>query len=122
MGRRAGSGFMDGWYGFPAGYIEKGESATATAIREAKEETGLAVSALHPVHTLMRHAPNGREYFDVFFMADEWAGEPKIGEPDKCDDMQWFPFGTLPENTVPYLRGVLEHIRKGEVSSETGWE
>jgi len=124
MGRRANSGFRDGWYGLPAGHIEEGESAAACAVREAKEETGVDISpaALRPVHVMFRKSETGRTYFDVFFRADAWSGEPRIGEPDKCDDMQWFPLDALPENTVPYLVQVFECIKKGDTFSETGWE
>jgi hypothetical protein len=43
-------------------------------------------------------------------------------EPDKCDDLGWFPLDVLPENIIPHVRIALEYIRDGVSYSEYGFE
>jgi 8-oxo-dGTP pyrophosphatase MutT (NUDIX family) len=46
MLRRVNTGWMDGYYGFPAGHKETGESFLDCAIREVKEEVGLDITII----------------------------------------------------------------------------
>lgn|SRR3989344_4071032 len=119
--RRQGSGYFDGWYSLPAGHIEEGEIPTECTIRETKEEIGVEVRKedLTLVHTMYRtkHDPTG-DRADYFFTTHLWSGEPVIGEPEKCDDLAWFPITSLPENTIPHIRDVIVGIEKGITYSE----
>ena len=47
---------------------------------------------------------------------------PKNLEPDKCDDLQFFPIGNLPKNMVPHVKEVIEAYRSGENYNEFNWE
>ncbi len=42
-------------------------------------------------------------------------------EPNKCDDLQWFPINTLPENTIPYIKQAIERAYAGVIYSEFCW-
>lgn len=121
--RRQGSGYYDGWYSLPAGHVDAGELPIAAAIREAKEEIDIAirpddVSFLHATYRT-KSDPTG-DRADYFFAAKEWVGEPRICEPDKCDDLRWFPADALPEKTIPYIRQVLQNIQAGLPYAEIG--
>jgi hypothetical protein len=59
---------------------------------------------------------------DLFFVATAWQGEPAIREPDKGDDLRWFPLAALPANTMRYVRLALERWRAGVVFSTYGWD
>jgi ADP-ribose pyrophosphatase YjhB (NUDIX family) len=59
---------------------------------------------------------------DFFFLAEKWEGEPEIKEPDKCDDMSWFPINDLPENILPYVKNVIENYKDGIAFIESGWD
>ncbi|MGM0629055.1 MAG: hypothetical protein ACQESA_01400 [Patescibacteria group bacterium] len=37
-------------------------------------------------------------YLHVNFIAQGIEGEPKVCEPDKCSEWQWFNVNSLPEN------------------------
>ena len=41
-------GVVTGWWEFPKGHIEEGETLLETAKRETKEETGLVINDIHP--------------------------------------------------------------------------
>ena len=130
--RRFNTGFMDGYYSFPAGHVEKGESFTQCVVREIKEEIGVGLKPenLKVIHVLYRDSridyPQGvaegiNERMDIFFTAEKWAGEPKIMVPDKCDDLQWFDLDNLPENIIPYVRQAIDCIKNKVFYSEFGW-
>ena len=122
--RRFNTGWMDGYYTLPAGHVEGGESAMDAAIREAKEETGVDVQRqdLRFVHMSHRYSTDIVEYIDIFFKASTWSGEPHTAEPDKSDDVSWFPIDALPEKTLNYVRHAIESYPKGEAYAETDWD
>jgi hypothetical protein len=61
------------------------------------------------------------ERVDVFIKAKKWKGIPKIMEPDKCDDLNWFEINKLPANTIPYIKQAIEKIKNNIFYSEHGW-
>ncbi len=125
MGRRQNTTYYDGWYGVPAGHVDAKELPSVAGIREAKEEVGVDIdsSDMQFAHALYRtaHDETG-DRSDYFFIVKKWSGEPKIMEPEKCDDLQWFSIDKLPENTIHHERGVIENIKQGihysEIDSE----
>ncbi|MBO8350629.1 NUDIX domain-containing protein [Pseudomonas aeruginosa] len=73
------------------------EAVEDCALREALEETGLALSEL-------RHGPfsndvfEGRHYLTAFILAGcAEDAEARLMEPDKCDGWAWFDWADLPE-------------------------
>lgn len=123
LSRRCGTGYEDGNYSVVAGHLEGGESLHAAMIREAREETGIALAPgdLTIVGAMHRRSSD-REQVDFFLVAAAWAGEPENREPDKCDDLRWFPLDAPPENTVPYVRRALDNYRAGCPFDLFGWE
>ena len=113
MLRRFQTGWHDGEYGVVAGHVDGGETIAAAAVREAGEEAGIAIDEedIRVVHVQHRICPDV-EYIDFTVTADAWDGDPANLEPDKCDDLGWFPLDALPANTIPYIRTVFENIEK----------
>lgn len=66
------------YYVFPGGGVEDTESIIGAAVREAKEETGLAVEIKQK---LWEYENNGR--IEHFFLIDKFSGELKIGGPEQ---------------------------------------
>lgn len=120
--RRANTGYEDGKYGLPAGHADGGEPGREAAAREAQEEAGVSLKPqdLKFAHTM--HRLQNDERVDYFYVCEKWDGEPKNMEPEKCDDLSWFPLDDLPANTIPYVRQALEAYRSGVYYSEFGWE
>jgi len=122
LSRRFQTGFEDGNYSLPAGHTEPGETFTVALIREIEEETGVELSPEHvTVSHIMHRRAVSRENIDVFFVAKNWTGTPKNLEPEKCDDLSWFPLNSLPQNIIPYVRQAIEHSRAGILYSEHGF-
>lgn len=116
---RQGTGFMDGhWAAAAAGHVEPGETAYAAARREAAEEIAVGDVVLEFVTAMQRTAggPAIDERIDFFFTARDWTGTPRITEPGKCADLQWFPLDALPEPVVPHEAVVLAGLRDGTVT------
>lgn len=120
--RRCNTGYYDGYYGLPAGHVEAGETLTEGMMREVAEEVGVVVRRvhLHLAHVLYRMSdiPAPHERVDFFFTIDTWQGEPKNMEPEKCDDIGWFPLHALPDNMVPEVRHAIERFQSGDSYSE----
>ena len=119
--RRFNTGWGDGLYSVPAGHVDLGESVTQAGLREAYEETGarLVAEDLAFVHVMHRRSDEYR--VDFFLRVEHWTGTLSNREPDKCDDLAWFPINALPVNTVPYVRQALSHVLQGITFSEFGW-
>lgn len=123
LARRFQTGYMDGSYELPSGHLDGKETVQEAAAREAFEETGVSVETkdLHVHHVLHRYG-DPHERIEFFLVATHWEGEPKIAEPEKCDDLRWFPIYALPENMIPKSKYGLEKALAGELYSEFGWE
>jgi ADP-ribose pyrophosphatase YjhB (NUDIX family) len=117
--RRYNTGWNDGKYSFVAGHLDGGESVKQAMIREAKEEACLTIEekSLEVAHTMHRISPD-KEYIDFFLVASAWQGEPSVGEPDKCDEVAWYPLDALPSNTLGYIRRAIEYYQNGITFSE----
>lgn len=116
--RRAGTGYMDGWWAVLAGHVDPGESVHEAAVREAAEEGGVVVAPedLHPLtalHRFERRGPQVEQRVDMFFEVRTWTGEPALREPDRADAMGWYPLDALPEDVVPHERTVLDLLAAG---------
>ncbi len=68
--QRQNTGFEDGNFRVPAGHLEPGESVTQAAIRECREEVGIAIepSELRPIGVTHYASPTG-DGVDFFFTA-----------------------------------------------------
>lgn len=94
----------NGKYAFVAGKIDKNETPTITAAREAFEEVGITAHAvdIKPLGVIYRAAtPYENDKVDIvefFMLVDVWSGEPTICEPHKCSDLKFFKYDQLPDN------------------------
>ena len=117
--RRQNTGYQDGNYSFVAGHVDEGETYTQAMIREAKEEANIVIEpenmhAVHVMHCILEKVV----YVDTYFMADNWSGEVKNLEEEKCDDLSWFDIDNLPPNTIDRVKLAIDSIEKGIAYSE----
>jgi 8-oxo-dGTP pyrophosphatase MutT (NUDIX family) len=116
---RKNTGYMSGYYGLIGGHVENGEFASEAIIREAREEAGIILSPddMKPVHA-MHYKNKTLQYACFFFKLENYAGEVRNTEPEKCAGMEWFKKEALPENTVPLVKHLMESLERGESYSE----
>ena len=106
---RKNTGYRDGEYELPGGHVEAGEDLMQAMVREAKEELliDIKVENLKIVHIL--HHFNG-DRINFILTTDCYEGVPQIGEPDSCDQIQWFGSNNLPTNIIPKIKKSIEEI------------
>ncbi len=119
--RRYNTGWKDGYYSLIAGHLDGNETVTQAMIREAREEAGITIKKKNVRVVHVMHRMSDVEYIDFFLLADTWKGEPHITEPDKCDDMQWFPINNLPNKMLPYVKDAIKSYKKNIIFSESNW-
>jgi len=121
LSRRFQTGYMDGYYSVPAGHVDGSETAREAMSREIKEEAGaqLSVDDLNFGHVMHRNqVTESHERIDFFFVTDNFVGNFKNCEPDKCDQLAWFDLDNLPKKMVEYVRIALEYVKKEIAYSE----
>lgn len=86
-----------GW-ALPGGFVDEGETLEAAAVREAREETGLAVELVEQLHTYSDPRRDPRQHtISTVFLARS-AGEP-VGADDAARAVG-FRWADLPEGIV----------------------
>jgi ADP-ribose pyrophosphatase YjhB (NUDIX family) len=71
-----------GLWGWPAGFVEQGDELEATAVREAKEETGLDVRLMRELGVFHTHATDVVKHL---YSAEVVGGELRVDEAEIMD-------------------------------------
>lgn len=109
---RKNTGFCDGEYELPGGHVEANEDLLDATIREAKEELNIELKREDlKIEHILHHYKGNRIKFII--SAKKFEGSLQIGEPDKCEKIEWFDIENLPDNTEKKASKVLNEIRNG---------
>ena len=93
-----------GYWEFPGGKLEPGESVEQALRRELHEELGITIGAVHPWHVELVDYPHARVRLH-FCKVFEWAGQFEMRERQA---MAW---EELPVRSSPVLPGTVPVLR-----------
>jgi 8-oxo-dGTP diphosphatase len=103
----------EGYWEFPGGKLEPGESVEAALARELHEELGLDVTQCERWHILEHDYPHA--YVRLYFCkVTDWRGEP-VGREGQAFSWQGTPVTVEPllPATIPVVAWLAEEARKG---------
>lgn len=119
--KRAGTGFMDGYYALPGGHQEQGESVSQAARRELMEELGVEAVVLVPV-CVLPYRSGRHQGINFVFACPEYNGSAKINEPEYSAELVWVAAGELPHPTADWIPDALELEASGGWYQEMEWD
>ena len=100
-----------GYYAFPGGRVEPGETDEEAALRELFEETGLLAAEIKPLGTYLIDAV--RDGLEITYRLQVFAGQDCGGEPRADSDAEEAAFFTLAElDALPVTDSVAEVCRE----------
>ncbi|MFJ7947242.1 NUDIX domain-containing protein [Streptomyces sp. NPDC096354] len=105
------------------GHLKPDEPLDRAARREAKEETGVHISADQQefcglVH---HHEPPGRDRITAVFVTQSWTGEPYNAEPQKHEGLFWVPMEKSPPDCHPYTAAIFHMLTHGPSYRALNW-
>ena len=107
--------FGAGTWGLPGGHLEFGERLVEAACREAKEELGAHVTPrdLKLVSIADTLQPEAIEHHvHVTFELTEPSWEPRLCEPDACEEWRYFALKKLPgELFLPHKSIIANYLK-----------
>ena len=110
LGKRSSGPGEERW-ATHSGYIEFDEDFLTTAVREAKEETGLDVGILSILNVTDSFFPPAQHFLNLYLLARVIGGQLQSG--DDMGELRWFPLsGPFPNMTFQEDMDLLERYRQ----------
>lgn len=98
-----------GTWTVPGGWQEVGETFEDAVKREVREEVGCEISNLRFGAVTNNYFPEeGVHSISIFSVADWVSGEPQNLEPEKCEELRWVDFDTLPSPLFTPMQELLK--------------
>lgn len=104
----------------PGGSVEFGETLEQATKREMMEEYGAEIEILEQFPAADHMIPAEKQHWvATTFLAKFKPGQvPKIMEPEKCDDIGWFPLDGLPNPLSLITQADLRKYRKRKAAKK----
>ena len=98
-----------GTWAVPGGHLEFGETAEECAVRETREEVGVAISGIRFAALTNDIFPEeGKHYITIWMQAASSDGEPCIAARREVGDVGWFNWKDLPAPLFLPLQNLLD--------------
>lgn len=95
IGRRLGTHGPNTWAP-PGGNLELGEAWEECAKREAREEAGIEIENVRFLTATNDIFSDSVHYITIYVSADWKTNQPKVLEPDRCAEWDWYSLDELP--------------------------
>jgi NAD+ diphosphatase len=100
-----------GEWELPGGFMQPGETAVETIVRELREETGLVVEPIRFLGTFPSvYGQTGQKTVGVGYLCRVTGGTFQLSKESL--EHRWFSLDDLPEMALPDDRAVVEEFRK----------
>ena len=77
--------------------VDHMERTADSARREAEEESGLSIGSVEFLCISEQIIEAERQHWlSLIYVTEDFAGEPRVMEPEKLPEFGWFPLDTLP--------------------------
>ncbi|MFH1832026.1 MAG: NUDIX domain-containing protein [bacterium] len=121
--KRINTGWGNGFFAVPSGHLDSGETVLQAAVRLGKEILNVKIKTedISMVHVLYFKGYDGLEHAAFTVNVNAWEGEFCNQEPDKHEDVIWFPVAQIPEKTLPRHKIILKDIDNNIFYGEDGW-
>lgn len=98
----------------PGGSVEFGETLEVAAKREIMEEYGAEIEIIEQWPAADHIIPAEKQHWvaTTFLAKFKNGQEPKIMEPEKCDEIGWFDLNSLPQPLSIITKIDLKHYQK----------
>lgn len=90
-----------GFYGFPKGHVEIGETEKETAIREIKEETGLDIKIISDKRYTQSYIVKENVHKDVVFFLASIENNNEKRQVEEIEEILWVDINEV-ENILTY--------------------
>lgn len=121
--KRHNTDWASGYWNFPGGLLEEGETLVNAAAREAHEEVGVTIAPndlelAHVIH-VQKGEQSPRDIFGFYFMAQKWHGTPTNKEPDRHSEIGWFDLDNLPDKLTEHALQAIHGLTTNKKYSES---
>jgi ADP-ribose pyrophosphatase YjhB (NUDIX family) len=100
-----------GHWSIVGGKVDHMEHSADAAKREAEEESGLAIGAMHLLGFSEQISDADRQHWiSVLYVTEDFAGEPRIMEPEKLPEFGWFDLAALPKPLSKFVVDAVKYL------------
>jgi 8-oxo-dGTP diphosphatase len=104
-----------GFWQKPGGEVDYGEKVIDCMKREVREETGIDIKiwgySLHSDHIIKKD----KQHWVAFnYLANLRSGNAKVMEPQKHEDVRWFPLNNLPKKINQTTKETIKNYLAGK--------
>ena len=108
-----------GTWALPGGRVEFMERSADAVVREISEELGITISSGQVEMLAVTDDPQPEihaHHLHLTFKVDIGHHEPKLAEPEACEEWRWFPLSQLPEPLFPPHTRIFANLSGAEAS------
>jgi 8-oxo-dGTP diphosphatase len=102
-----------GAWNIVGGKVDHMERAVDSARREAEEESGLTIGAVELLCISEQILEEERQHWlSLIYVTEDFAGEPRVMEPEKLPEFGWFALDALPTPLSRFAADAVKALRR----------